>query len=290
MVPRYTSTAYLLWLIGGWTGSHHFYLGRHLQGVIWVTTCNMLGMGWLRDVVRIPDYVRLANASAQHERYMTKYMQLTQVPPMNGSHVMAMAMLGTWYYYVVIGMSSFIFPIEYIAASYAAGSLAMSVGVWAAGSCGPASCSLNHISFTVIAIHSCFSSLRFAALLITLPAAILAAVWTRRWRVERNGVLSFYAAIVTLVMIGAFTNAFAYFAICWADDTGLIWQDINGRTILNRELLHKRIVAGLNVLIEGLNNLQPPHFIFDFFAFDGIINVFFKPVWIEAGVWWQNLH
>jgi hypothetical protein len=165
------------------------------------------------------------------ERYMMKYMLLTQVPPMKGSHVMAMAMLGTWYYYVVIGMSLFIFPTEYIVVSYVASSLAMSVGVWAAGSCGRASCSLNHISFTVIAIHNCFSSLRFAALLPTLPAAILAAVRTRRWRFEHDdGVLSFYAAVVTLVIVGAFTNAFAYFAICWPDDTGLFWQDINAST------------------------------------------------------------
>jgi hypothetical protein len=28
-------TAYLLWLVGGWLGLHHFYLGRHTQGIVW---------------------------------------------------------------------------------------------------------------------------------------------------------------------------------------------------------------------------------------------------------------
>ena len=31
-------TAYMLWAIGGWLGLHHFYLGRHTQGIIWCVT------------------------------------------------------------------------------------------------------------------------------------------------------------------------------------------------------------------------------------------------------------
>lgn len=91
-------------------GNTPFYLGRHVHGVAWVTTGNMLGVGWLRDVVRIPEYVRQANAEPEHERYVMKIMRLTRVPPVNGSHIMGMVMLGTWYYYVVGGMASFHIP------------------------------------------------------------------------------------------------------------------------------------------------------------------------------------
>jgi len=54
----------------------------------------MFGLGWLRDMVRIPDYVRQANARPDHEDYAKEYMKLTAVPPTHASHVLAMVMLG----------------------------------------------------------------------------------------------------------------------------------------------------------------------------------------------------
>ena len=47
---------------------------------------------------------------------------------MHGSHVLAMMVVGTWYYYCAGGMASFIFPQEYIAVAYVLGAVAMSVG------------------------------------------------------------------------------------------------------------------------------------------------------------------
>ena len=38
MQRRYTLFAYLLWLLLGWLGVHHFYLRRHKQGVLWLTS------------------------------------------------------------------------------------------------------------------------------------------------------------------------------------------------------------------------------------------------------------
>ena len=87
---------------------------------------------------------------------------------------------GTWYYYVAGGMASFIFPEEYIAIAYVVGAAAMSVGVWAVGSCGREACSLTRILFVVIIVSSICSGLQLAALLPTLPAAIIAAIYTRR--------------------------------------------------------------------------------------------------------------
>lgn len=54
--------AYILWLFGGWFGLHHFYLGRDNQALIWWATLGGgFGIGWLRDIWRMPDYVRQAN-------------------------------------------------------------------------------------------------------------------------------------------------------------------------------------------------------------------------------------
>lgn len=62
--------AYLLWLVGGLWGLHHFYLGRDLQGVLWWCTFGgYFGFGWLRDLFYIGEYVADAN---RDEKYMEK--------------------------------------------------------------------------------------------------------------------------------------------------------------------------------------------------------------------------
>lgn len=50
--------AYLLWLFGGLFGAHHVYLGRDDQAFVYISTFGgYIGIGWLRDIYRIPAYV-----------------------------------------------------------------------------------------------------------------------------------------------------------------------------------------------------------------------------------------
>ena len=45
-MSKYTLAAYLLWLLLGWTGLHHFYLGRDRQGLLWLTSfAGVFGIG-----------------------------------------------------------------------------------------------------------------------------------------------------------------------------------------------------------------------------------------------------
>lgn len=68
---------YLLWLVGGVCGLHHFYLGRDLQGVLWWCTFGgYFGFGWLRDVFYIGEYVADAN---KDEKYMRKVDYMVRV-------------------------------------------------------------------------------------------------------------------------------------------------------------------------------------------------------------------
>jgi|UniRef100_A0A2S2QFG1 DnaJ family protein C protein 22 len=68
---------YLLWLVGGVCGLHHFYLGRDLQGVLWWCTFGgYFGFGWLRDVFYIGEYVADAN---RDEKYMKKVDYMVRV-------------------------------------------------------------------------------------------------------------------------------------------------------------------------------------------------------------------
>lgn len=51
---------YILWLFG-FTGSHRFYYGKPITGVIWLLTLGLLGIGWLIDLFLIPSMDRKAD-------------------------------------------------------------------------------------------------------------------------------------------------------------------------------------------------------------------------------------
>ena len=51
---------YITWLFG-FTGSHRFYYGRPVTGVIWFFTLGLLGIGWLVDAFLIPGMDRDAD-------------------------------------------------------------------------------------------------------------------------------------------------------------------------------------------------------------------------------------
>lgn len=51
---------YLLWILG-FTGSHRFYYGKKVTGVIWFLTLGLLGIGWIVDFFLIPQMERESN-------------------------------------------------------------------------------------------------------------------------------------------------------------------------------------------------------------------------------------
>lgn len=45
---------YILWLFG-FLGSHRFYFGKPISGIVWFLTFGLFGLGWIIDLVLIPD-------------------------------------------------------------------------------------------------------------------------------------------------------------------------------------------------------------------------------------------
>jgi len=55
-----TLMGYLLWIFG-FMGSHRFYYGRQISGVIWFSTLGLLFVGWIIDLFLIPGMARDAD-------------------------------------------------------------------------------------------------------------------------------------------------------------------------------------------------------------------------------------
>lgn len=54
--------SYVLWFFFGIFGAHHFYLKRDRHAFVWWSTLGgLFGLGWIRDLWRLPEYVEECN-------------------------------------------------------------------------------------------------------------------------------------------------------------------------------------------------------------------------------------
>jgi len=62
MAEKSMLVTYLLWMMFGWSGAHHFYLRRYRHGFVWLWTLGgCCGLGWLLEFWRLPCYIDIAN-------------------------------------------------------------------------------------------------------------------------------------------------------------------------------------------------------------------------------------
>ena len=89
---------YVLWLFFGWFGLHHFYLGRDIQAFLWWSTIGgFFGLGWFRDLWRIPEYVDDANNSPDFIEDLKRRIGLRKEPPFNVSRFAGQMLVGFFY-------------------------------------------------------------------------------------------------------------------------------------------------------------------------------------------------
>lgn len=76
MAEKSLCLAYLFWLIGGWFGLHHIYLRRDRHAfLIWSSGAGYLGLGLIRDLWRLPEYVKDANEEPVYMEELRKLMR-----------------------------------------------------------------------------------------------------------------------------------------------------------------------------------------------------------------------
>lgn len=101
-----TLTAYFLWLIGGILGLHHYYLGRDLHGFLWFCTLGgYFGLGWLRDVFHIREYVSEANEDGAYYKRMMAAVVKNAKPPFSCTRFIGMILVAYYwsflFYYAI---------------------------------------------------------------------------------------------------------------------------------------------------------------------------------------------
>lgn len=100
MVERKKSLilTYVLWIVWGWLGVHHFYLGRDFQAFVWWSTIGgVFGIGWFRDLWRIPQYVRDANLNTAEVEKRKKKIREGKEPPFSTSRFAGQMLVGYFY-------------------------------------------------------------------------------------------------------------------------------------------------------------------------------------------------
>lgn len=89
---------YVLWLFWGWLGVHHFYLGRDIQAFVWWSTLGgFFGIGWFRDLWRIPSYVYDANLDGDELRELKKKIRDGKEPLYNNARFAGQMLVGYFY-------------------------------------------------------------------------------------------------------------------------------------------------------------------------------------------------
>lgn len=138
MGDKSTLLTYLLWLVGGVFGLHHFYLGRDSQAFLWWSTLGgYVGCGWLRDLFYIPTYVADANGERAFIEKLVAAVRTHDKPPFSTTRFCGMVIVG----YLWASVLMLAVPEDEVAGInwrflLFLGPLACALGVWTVGNIG----------------------------------------------------------------------------------------------------------------------------------------------------------
>ena len=104
VVQKSLFLTYVFWLIGGWFGLHHFYLRRDRHAFTTLITFGLyFGIGWFRELWRIPEYVRDANEEPEYMEELRQEMKQKAQPPVSWARSCGSIVVADILGYLIIG-------------------------------------------------------------------------------------------------------------------------------------------------------------------------------------------
>lgn len=211
--------AYLCWLVGGLFGLHHFYLGRDKHAFITLATFGgYFTLGLIRDLWRLPEYVRDANNDLEYLNRLHKQIKTHDQPPSSMVRLSGLMMMGNLFTYLV----EYGIPAELLhdnvvkCLKFLLIPFASALGVWLAGNVGRHQGSIVKplIAAYIATLPTIFFKIPRGSF-STLAAMIVFNRYSKEWRIHRQRprhIIYRFLILLTCVLIYlSFWSSWLYF-------------------------------------------------------------------------------
>lgn len=196
--------AYFCWLIGGLFGLHHFYLGRDDHAFItFATFGGYFTLGLIRDLWRLPEYVKDANNDLQYLDWLHSQIKSHKRPPSSIVRQSGLMMMGNLFAYLVeyalpkeLLPDSIIIVLKFLLVPFAS-----AIGVWLAGNVGRHQGSIKKplIAAYLASIPSLVFQIQPGSF-STLSSVIVFNRYSKEWRIQRTRPKPFLKRIAILAL------------------------------------------------------------------------------------------
>lgn len=172
-------------------GLHHIYLGRDDHAFItFATFGGYFTMGLIRDLWRLPEYVKNANNDPQYVDWLHEQIKLHKRPPSSIVRQTGLMMVGNLFAYIV----EYAIPIELLSEKYVIifkfilVPFASAFGVWLAGNVGRHQGSLDKplIASYLVASAALALQVKQFSSFSTLASFIVFNRYSKQWRMKPN--------------------------------------------------------------------------------------------------------
>ncbi|XP_076248870.1 TM2 and DnaJ domain-containing protein wurst [Calliopsis andreniformis] len=212
-----TFWAYVLWLFGGLVGAHHVYLERDAQAFVYFSTFGgYVGLGWLRDIYRIPSYVADANEDPRFIDDFKQKVRTNAKPPF--SSVRFAAETGVAYLWAELYRNAIpsdeVFGINFRHLLILT-PVVIALGVWVVGNIGREE---GSIWIALCAAYLFYPTLSYIGddsmwiFLMVIASSLSFDTFSKQWRLKRRKKRSLFrrslclglAVVIYLSLIGSF--------------------------------------------------------------------------------------
>lgn len=181
--------AYLCWFTGGFVGLHHFYLCRDDHAFItFATFGGYFFLGLIRDLWRLPEYVKDANNDPHYLNWLHDQIKLHKKPPSSIVRQSGLMMIGNLMAYLV----EYSIPVDLVSdqmilvLKFTLVPFAASLGVWMAGNVGRHRGDINKplmAAYLASSVALVFNVKQFGSFSV-LAAFLVFNRYSKEWRLK----------------------------------------------------------------------------------------------------------